>query len=240
MPDWKGIALYFCSFDHPHYQEMKMKPGNMLLLAVALFTSQTVIGQDENWKLSRDQNGIRIYTRHVEGYAIDELRTQVTVNAPMNAVVAAITDADRYSEWIYSCTYSSVLNKISETEQYQYQVNDLPYPFSDRDIAIHFKIWQDAQTKKVYTSSVAVADYIPAKEGLVRLPVFVGGYEITPLAGGAISINYQVRFDPGGNIPDWLVNMFIVKAPYESTVRLRELIESGKYDSAKFMFLNQL
>lgn len=217
-----------------------MNTKSIFLLILFIVCTRLTFSQDNNWKLSKDQNGIRIYTRQVEGYAIEELRTQVTVKAPMSAVVAVITDADRYSTWIYSCTSSSILKKVSETEQYQYQVNDLPYPFSDRDIAIHFKIWLDAQTKKVFTSSVAEPEYIPVKEGLVRLPVFVGGYEITPLPDGSINIDYQVRFDPGGNIPDWLVNMFIVKAPYESTVKLRDLIQSGKYDAAKFTFLNQL
>lgn len=218
---------------------MSMNSGNVFLCCMFLCFSSFSFSQTGEWKLSKDQNGIKIYSRQVEGYSIEELKTEMNVKAPMNAVVAVIMDANNYYSWIYSCTSSAILKKISETEQYQYQVNDLPYPFNDRDIAIHFKIWQDKETKKVFTSSVGEPAYVPAKDGLVRIPVFIGGYEITPLANGEVQLAYQVRFDPGGNIPDWLVNMFIVKAPYESSLNLRELIESKKYDGTKFGFLTQ-
>lgn len=215
-----------------------MRSGNIILSALFLFSATASYAQTGAWKLAKDQNGIKVYTRHLDGYAIDELRTELNVKAPMNAVVAVITDANRYSDWIYACASSSILRKISETEQYQYQVNDLPYPFSDRDVCIHFKIWQDDVTKKVFTSSTAEPGYIPAKEGLVRLPVFIGGYELTPLEDGSINISYQLKLDPGGSIPDWMANMFIVKGPYESTLKLREMVESKKYDEVKFAFLN--
>lgn len=206
---------------------------SVFLLLPALFS----YSQSAQWKLAKDQNGIKVYTRHLEGYAIDELRTELTVKAPLNAIVAVITDADNYSDWIYACSASRILQKISETEQYQYQVNDLPYPFSDRDVAIHFKIWQDAATRKVFTSSVAEPTFIPVVDGLVRLPVFIGGYELTPNADGTVHIAYQLRLDPGGSIPDWMANLFIVKGPYESTMKLREMVESKKYDGAVFAFL---
>lgn len=216
---------------------MMMISKNVLLFVCVLLFHCICVAQTNPWKLGKDQNGIKVYTRHVDGYSIDELKAELIVKAPMNAIVAVITDVDNYKNWIYACSTSSILKKISETEQYQYQVNDIPYPFSDRDIAIHFKIWEDPVTKKVFTSSTAEADYIPAKSGLVRIPVFIGGYEMTPLANGEVFISYQLRLDPGGSIPDWMVNIFIVKGPYESTLKLREMVESKKYDGAKFTFL---
>ncbi|MEO6443481.1 MAG: START domain-containing protein [Chitinophagales bacterium] len=215
-----------------------MTSRSIFLSTLFLLPVFTCFAQTGAWKLAKDQNGIKVYTRHVDGYVVDELKAELNVKAPMNAVVAVITDATRYSDWIYSCTESSILLKVSETEQYQYQVNDLPYPFSDRDVCIHFKIGQDPVTKKVVTSSTAEPNYIPAKEALVRIPVFIGGYELAPQADGSINVTYQLRLEPGGSVPDWLVNLFIVKGPYESTLKLREMVESKKYDEVKFAFLN--
>lgn len=213
------------------YKKIK---GTALLVFTVI---SAAFSQTTEWKLAKEQNGIKVYTRHVDGFAIAELKTELTVNAPLNAVIAVITDADNYSKWIYSCTSSAILKKVSETDQYQYQVNDVPYPFSDRDIVIHFKIWQDPETKKVFTSSTGVPDYIAEKDGLVRVPTFIGGYEITALSENEVKIMYQVRLDPGGNIPDWMVNLFIVKGPYESTKKLRERVESKQYDEVQFSFL---
>jgi hypothetical protein len=217
---------------------MKKYQAYLALIAILLCLPGFSFAQAGEWKLAKDQNGIKVYTRHIDGYAIDELRTELTVKAPMNALVAVITDADNYSDWIFACTQSRILKKVSETEQFQYQVNDRPYPFSDRDVCIHFKIWQDPTTKKVHTTSLAVPDYMVKSKDLVRIPVFIGGYELTPLPGGVIKIMYTLKLDPGGSIPDWMSNMFIVKGPYESTLLLRQMVESKKYDSAQFNFLN--
>ncbi|MDZ7607600.1 MAG: hypothetical protein U5K79_18875 [Cyclobacteriaceae bacterium] len=39
-----------------------------------------------------------------------------------------------------------------------------------------------------------------------------------------ISIRFQYHADPGGDIPGWLVNAFIVKSPYQTLVNLRDLL----------------
>jgi hypothetical protein len=208
-------------------------------LHILLLISLRGFSQTGEWKLQKDENGIKIYTRHAEGFAIDELKTESIVKAPVAAVVGVIVDADRYHDWIYACSESHVLQKISDSEQYQYQVNDIPYPLSDRDIVIHLRVWKDSLLNTIRTSSIGEPTYIPPKPGLVRVPVFLAEYEIVPLEGGKVKIIYQLKFDPGGSIPDWVVNLFLVKAPFESTLKMREVMESGKYDNSVFDFLNQ-
>lgn len=213
--------------------------SSRILFSLLLSCSAPLVtfSQTTPWKLAKDENGIKVYTRHVDGFDIDELKTELVVKGSLSAVVAIITDVDHYYQWIFACSESRVLQRISETEQYQYQVNDLPYPVSDRDIVIHFKMWQDSITKKVYTSSIADPTYIPANSGMVRLPIFIGSYELTPLPNGEVFVSYSVRLDPGGSIPDWMANLFIVKGPYESMLKMQERVESGKYNGMKFAFL---
>src|SRR5580765_4031483 len=115
-----------------------MTSKKLQLLIFFLFLFSRSISQSTDWKLRKDEDGIKIYTRQTDGFSIDELRTESTVHASPSAVVAVIMDVDHYTDWIYSCTQSRILQKLSDTEQYQYQVNDLPYPVSDRDIVVHF------------------------------------------------------------------------------------------------------
>ena len=209
------------------------------LLFVITISLEYSIAQNSDWKLEKDDQGIKIYTRHVEGFEIDEIKSEQIVHASLKTVVAVIMDADHFNEWIYACPESRILNKINDTEQYQYQINDLPYPLTDRDIIIHFKIHQDPVTKTVYTSNIAEPNYIPETEGRVRVPVYYGGYELVPLSDTTVKVSFHVLLDPGGNLPDWLVNWFIVRAPFESSIKMRERIESGKYDDARPPFLEQ-
>jgi hypothetical protein len=62
---------------------------------------------------------------------------------------------------------------------------------------------------------------------------------LTPGPNGEVTVSYKLRLDSGGKIPDWMVNLFIIKGPYESTLKMRERVESGKYDGAKFSFLKE-
>lgn len=196
-----------------------------------------LIAQNTNWKLEKDEKGIKIYTRHVEGFDIDEIKSEMVVNASLASVVTVIMDADHFEDWIYAVPESHIINKVNDTEQYQYQINDLPYPFSDRDIVIHFKIWKDPQTQTVHSSNIAAPDYIPETEGRIRVPVYFGGYDLTALSEHTTKVSFHVRLDPGGSLPDWLVNWFIVRAPYESSLKMRERIESGDYRVADLGFL---
>lgn len=206
-------------------------------LVAILFHPFISRSQTEAWQLAKDENGIKVYTRHAEGFEVDELKAVLTMKAPLNAIVAVMVDVDHYVEWIYACTESRIIQKVSETEQYQYMVSDVPYPFSDRDNIVHFKVWQDSITKSVFTSSIGVPDFIPETEGRVRVPVYIAEYELTPLPNGEVNVSYQLRLNPGGKIPDWMLNLFIIKGPYESTLKMRQRVETGKYDNTRFSFL---
>ena len=98
---------------------------------------------------------------------------------------------------------------------------------------------QDSVTKNVFTNSTAEPDFIPETDGRVRVPVYIAEYQLTPTPNGQVDVSYRLRLDPGGKIPDWMVNLFIIKGPYESTLKMRERIETGKYNGAKFSFLKE-
>lgn len=200
-------------------------PFFYLILIPASFHSSLL--PQEDWKLRKSENGISVYTRHQEGRSVDELKVESDVQAPLSTVVAVIKDAVNYKDWIYRCSESRLLKKISDFEQYEYQVNVLPFPLSNRDIVTHFTMSQDSSTRIVTTRSVGVPNYIPPVEGLVRIPLFDGGYTLIPKSNGVIHMVYSLQVEPGGHVPDWLVNMSIVAGPYESTFNLKNKIREA-------------
>ncbi|MFI5135381.1 MAG: START domain-containing protein [Chitinophagales bacterium] len=196
-------------------------------------------GGADDWQLRKDEKGIKVYSRHVDGHDIDQLKVVSVMHGSLSSIAAVIMDVNHYPDWIYSCKEGKLLKQVSPTEQYQYQRIGAPYPFSDRDAAIHFTISQDPTTKVISTRSVAVPDYVPENKDLVRLPVFDASYELTPLLNGDVQVVYMLQIDPGGYIPSWLVNATIISGPFESTVKMQKQIEKTEYQNRKLPFIQE-
>jgi hypothetical protein len=47
---------------------------------------------------------------------------------------------------------------------------------------------------------------------------------VEELSGGNIKVQFQYFADPGGKIPAWLINTFVVKNPYKTLTNLRRLL----------------
>lgn len=71
-----------------------------------------------------------------------------------------------------------------------------------------------------------VADYLPEQKGFVRVSKVDGLWSLTPKAVGEIEVVYQVHGEPGGSVPSWLANSFVVDAPFNTLKALRKQVEN--------------
>ena len=56
------------------------------------------------------------------------------------------------------------------------------------------------------------------------MPSGKGKWVFTPLENGKTQVYHQFGGDPGGSIPAWIVNMFLVDGPYKTMLGLQETI----------------
>ena len=69
---------------------------------------------------------------------------------------------------------------------------------------------------------------------------FVSAAEmVAPLNKNQQQIIYTVRFDPGGSLPAWLVNMFVTKGPLQTFQKLKEHVNSPQYRNASVDFIKE-
>ncbi|HYV94384.1 MAG TPA: START domain-containing protein [Chitinophagales bacterium] len=190
-----------------------------------------------DWVLKKNENGIAVYTRYAEGSNLKEVRVVNVVESSLSALIALLLDVKNYPNWIYACSEASVLNQINNLENYQYQVTDVPWPVSDRDLASHFKIQQDSVTKIVTVTNSGEPDHIPEKAGRVRVQHFQSNYKFTPLPDGKVKVEFELYVDPGGNVPDWLINANIVTAPYKTTLAMIKQLPN--YQKVSFPFITE-
>lgn len=209
---------------------------HFLIISLALLCSAVSYGQD-SWTLKTNKDGIAIYTKTIENSNYKGIRVKCALPATLSQFVAVIMDVNTATEWLYSTKSSTLLKQVSPAEVYYYSEVGLPWPLSNRDFVCHLTAKQDPRTKVVTIDGPVVPDYIPAKNGIVRVTHSSGKWIISPGDNNMVNIEYTLEADPGGSIPAWLVNLFVTKGPMESFKKLKDQINKPQYRKAQYAFM---
>lgn len=186
------------------------------------------------------QEGISVYTRKIEGSNVVEFKAEVTVKSNLAGILALIDSVSEYPKWMHNCAESKRLKKIDHTSGYSYYVIKAPWPVSDRDACIFYKVSQDIITKVVTIAITGVKDYIPAKPDRVRVPMVNASWQMTPISKGVTKIVYQAHSEIGGIVPDVIVNAYITETPYYNLLHLRTIVESPSYPKKTMDYVKEL
>lgn len=212
---------------------------NILLFLVCLLPLQNQVFSQNDWKLTKQENGISVYLQNARNSKFKELRSVVKIRTSISSMVALLNDWDSYPLWVYRCGKSSTLKEISDTEVIHYQTVIAPWPVDNRDFVVNVKLSQDEKTKTVYQRTTCIPTYIPPVAQHVRITEFKASWTLTPLSDGYLNIEYQLLVDPGGSVPVWLVNLAVVDGPYETMLNIKEWVMKEKYQKATFTYIEE-
>lgn len=187
----------------------------------------------EEWRVARAEQGIEVSTRAVEGSPIAETRGVMKLaGVTLKTVMALIADVPRQHEWIDSMDESRVLVVISPVEQINYTMSKAPWPVADRDAVVRSRFSFDKEKGVARVETRAEPDYIPQRDGVVRIRKVDSSWTVTRLSDSEIEVRYQVHSEPGGNLPAWLVNRIIYEQPFATLRNLRERVKQARYRDA--------
>ena len=203
-----------------------MKNSCIRLAGLVLFSTfaSAAIGQ-YNWKLSKDEDGIKVYQSEVKHSKFKSIKVECTLDGTYDKLMSILNDVTNQKNWVYNNKNSSILQRISPNDFYYYSETYLPWPMTNRDAIIHLKMNKDSLDRFLKISAVSVPGYAPEKSGMVRVPRSDISWYVTMPSAKTISIVYIFDAEPGGSLPAWVVNMFIDKGPYESFKKLSELLK---------------
>jgi hypothetical protein len=206
---------------------------HMLSLSLILLLFQ--LNAQADWTFKYEKMGVKVFTRKDETSGITELKLQTKAKASLHSVVALSLDFEKLPEWSYRAKEAYVVKKVSETDVFFYLLTQFPSPFSDRDVVSHRVTRQDPVSKQVISMVEAVPEMLPEKEGIVRIKTLKARWLFTPLDDGMVAIEYQNHSDPGGNIPQFLINMAAENGPVKSMLNFVNMLP--KYKDARVAFL---
>ena len=202
----------------------------LLFMALAMACFNTYA--QNQWVLNTNKDGIKVYTREVEGSKFKEYRGEVLVTTKLSALIAVLDDVDNQKNWFHDCIESRKLKNISRTEGINYFQQYAPWPVSNRDIIVKYSISQNLKTKVITIELTGLKNYIPEKEDIVRVPKLKGFWQFTPQGNGNIKIVYQAHSETGGSVPAYLANAASVDIPYYTLKNMLIEIKKPKYKNA--------
>ena len=223
-----GLRAMFVPFLN---NKLKIIYSFSIILCYILFTPN-VLAKTTPWKEAISKDGITVETRSIDGYDVKEYRASMTVpnySGLEKKVIDLVTKAESYPSWNYRATHAITL-KEKGRHKYAYLVLSHPL-LQEREIVVHTFVHKPTVTDRGFRSvkvSMKKTDEIPlSKNHKDRIPMkyFVGSWEVTSLPGNRLKIVQQVVTSPGGNVPDWLVNIGLTEDPYKIFKALRSLLK---------------
>lgn len=180
------------------------------------------VADSTDWKLRKDKNGIRVWTRDHKEERILEYLSKITIETNLKTLIDIIQDVENYPVWTANCETASIYEVLSDSSRIEYMTTKVPWPLEDRDVVIEFVIIRNTDSY-FQANLTSVPDAVPLSDDYLRVEISKGTWIFKKIDDNRIEVVNQFLSDPGGNIPKWIVNMFIVSGPYKTLENLKDL-----------------
>ena len=191
------------------------------LLALALLGASPA--HAEEWKLAKDEDGIQVYLSDVPGSKYKAYRGVTTIASDMAALHRLQEDVAGSCAWIHACAEQRLL-KHDGAESWVYTRFDMPWPVTARDSVLHV-VTEEGADGSLLRKLDGQPQFMPERAGNVRVASLQGYWRLVPQGAGQVQVIYEVHTEPGGSVPSWLANSFVVDAPFNTLERLRARAE---------------
>jgi START domain len=194
-------------------------------IAIILLLTFSASAQ-ENWNLMKEKAGIKVYTKTESGSEYKAFKAEMEVNCKIENIVEVLKNMNHQNNWVVNCKEVKLL-KTENNDQYYYIETSLPWPFVNRDMVYHFQ-YVEINSEQVRVIVTGIPEYMQPREGIVRMVKTNGYWLLTLIDEYKTAVTYQMHVEPGGSIPAWLANPFIVNVPFSTFKELRNIVQKSK------------
>lgn len=206
------------------YNWLRVRPARNLLTLLLLLVLSPALRAQEKWELKKDENGIKVFTRRLSDEKLKEIKVVTEMPGTPAQLVAVILDVPNHKNWVYGIQETRLLKKVNDNTIIYYNVADLPWPVSDRDMVLQLTVSKDPNTQYTSIRSKSLQDYLPHQKGKIRVPYSTASWKIVPLTEKSILAEYTFSVNPGGSLPAWVVNSVVTSGPLHTFTELRKVM----------------
>jgi len=203
---------------------MKNNFRHSLLVVFFIVANSDLWGQP--WNFAKEEDGIKIYTRNQKNSSLKSYRGEMILHAPYQKVCSMFGNANNIDWWGPDFNNIKVLAYVPGKYVQFYYIYDMPWPLTDRDMAVNAAVKTDTATGEYSVLSTPLLNVIPEKPGLVRIKKYSQKWTVKPLDKGNVLVNLEGFVDP--DVPAWLYNMLVTEMPVRTMRLLRERVLSNK------------
>lgn len=196
-----------------------MNMFKILSLSIITFSFSLSTAQ-ANWTLQKDKDDIKVYTKTKEGQKLKASKAEMLVNASVERILEVLSDIPNYVNWTPKTESAKMLKKIDNNNFYYYTTIKAPL-VKNRDLVVKVNVKKNGNITTV--AMVGVPNFIAENDKYVRMPSYSGVYSLTKISDKQTKIVLEYAADPGGGLPDWLVNTASVDVPYDIFSKLRTI-----------------
>ena len=144
----------------------------LFALAALMLVTAFQVEAGEEWSLSRDKEGIKVYTRKYADYNYKEYKGIAIVDGTIDEFLTILKDVNTYDKWSFKCVPNSVklLNKDEGKGLYHVYMEIKAPLVSNRDVVTVYKFNKAEADGSVLVEFWGDADYIPKKMGKSEFP----------------------------------------------------------------------
>lgn len=160
------------------------------------------------WEKVGTSEGITVYKKEIPGDPIVALRGEGIVESPITRVASVILDDGRAKEWVDSLEESKLLKMYGEREFLEYTHIGTPFVLKDRDFVTRGAVEADLKARSITVTMKSIEDPLMPPGRYVRGEL--EGYWILKSLDNdkKTYVITEMRADPKGSVPKWIVNLF--------------------------------
>lgn len=197
------------------------------LLLYFFLSPLAALDHQQGWKLAKQENGIKVYTRTLANSDYPEFRGEMNINANIDELLTFINDGKHCSTWRYKC-----IKMLNLSDGYIYRLSTLPWPFSNRYTVMKSQTRFNQQNNS-YTIELTnikrsklpqhIQRQLPEPGDTVQMRYSDGywQFKLSP-AQHTIHITYQMHGDADAALPSELTQLGIINSAFITLSNLKK------------------
>jgi hypothetical protein len=198
--------------------------------ALSIFAAEP--GQNDDWKLIKQSNGVAIYSRPHTGSNLKEFKAVGEIDAATETVHKVIDDVEAYPSFMPYTAECRVIERSGDSILTYQRL--APKIVSDRDytLRIQKKSWPVENGVAYLNRWEPANEHGPAaKPGVFRVTRCEGSWLLEPAGDGKTRATYSVFTDSGIGGPAFLANTISTTGIGKLFAAVRKQVKDPKYQS---------
>jgi len=189
-----------------------------------LFILSSPMAHGGGWKRIVDEEGVTVDQKWIKGQELPIFRGISLIKGSIYDVLTVLDDTPRRTEWVFRCIESRLVKKKTDFVRYIYNRTEAPWPVDDRDVVVLTEVTVNPDKGIVRIEFDSKDGVVGEVDDVVRIPRLKGLYLVEAVGGNHTRVTYQIDSDPGGWLPDWLIEKASKKIPLNTLINLQKQV----------------